>query len=94
TVQANLDGVYNSVKNQNVCYRNGQPVVPKKSKSVIGVEMELDWHIVSPNEQQNQLGRYLEYVEKYKEFKASKPVIFYWDGNIQNALKERINPFY
>lgn len=93
-VKVNLDGVYYCVKKQNVCFRDGKPVTAKKSKTLIGPEMELDWHIVMPNNYPNQLGRYLDYVAKYAEFKSAKPVVFYWDGNIQNALKERINEYY
>ncbi|MDP4205291.1 MAG: DUF4855 domain-containing protein [Bacteroidota bacterium] len=94
TVKTNLDGVYNSIKKQNVCYRNGKAVTVKKSKTIIGPEMELDWHIVSPNNYKDQLSRYLDYVSKYIEFKSNVPVVFYWDGNIQNALSSRINQYF
>ncbi|MDP4205290.1 MAG: DUF4855 domain-containing protein [Bacteroidota bacterium] len=94
TVQTNLDGVYNCVKKQNVCFSDGQPVITKKSKTAIGPEMELDWHIVPPSAYSAQLSRYLEYVAKYKEFKTTEPVVFYWDGNVQNALSGRINLYY
>ncbi|MDP4184823.1 MAG: DUF4855 domain-containing protein, partial [Bacteroidota bacterium] len=94
SVRTNVEGVYYCVKNQNVSYRDGQPVVTKKSKTAIGPEMELDWHIVSPNNYKDQLSRYLDYVSKYIEFKSTVPVVFYWDGNIQNALSNRINQYF
>ncbi|MDP4185427.1 MAG: DUF4855 domain-containing protein, partial [Bacteroidota bacterium] len=75
TVKTNMDGVYDCVKNQNVCYRDGTPVItPKISKTAIGPEMELDWHIVPPNNYTDQLNRYLETVTRYTEFKDTEPV--------------------
>jgi hypothetical protein len=94
TVQSNLNGVYFSVNNQAVSYRDGVIVTPKTSSTIIGVEMECDWHIVPPNSYSDYQGRYNEYVSKFSGFKGSYPFAFYWDGTLTSALNSLINPFY
>ncbi|GKX67620.1 DUF4855 domain-containing protein [Inconstantimicrobium mannanitabidum] len=94
TVQSNLAGVYYSVQNQAICYRNGVAVTQKTSNTIIGVEMESDWHILSPNSYSDFLGRYNEYVSEFSTFAGVYPLAFYWDTNLQKSLNERINPFY
>jgi len=69
-------------------------VTPKLSKTVIGPEIELDWHVVTPNNYTENLERYNGYVSAFSEFKGTYPIIFYWDGTIQNALSGRIDPFF
>ncbi len=94
SIATNLTGVKYCVSKQSVSYRDGLEVTPKLSKTIIGAEMELDWHIVPPNNYTDQLNRYNNYVANFAEFKATYPIIFYWDGNVQNALSSRINPFF
>lgn len=94
TVQSNLNGVYYSVQNQAVTYRDGVLAVPKTSNTIIGVEMEMNWKIVPPNNYTDYLGRYNEYVSKFSSLRGSCPFGFYWDGNLHKALIYRINPFY
>jgi len=94
TVGVNLSGVKHCIANQAVSYRDGTIVTPKASKTVIGLEMELDWHIVAPNNYSANLGRYNEYVSSFAGYKGTYPIIFYWDGTFQNALTGRINPFF
>ena len=93
-VGVNVTGVKYCIDKQAVCYRDGTIVTPKASKTIIGPEMELDWHIVSPNNYAESLGRYNEYVSAYAAYKGIYPIIFYWDGTLQNALSGRINPFF
>jgi len=94
TVPKNLTGVQYSVRKQSVCYRDGNAVVNKTSNTVIGPEMELSWKVVPPNNYPDCVNRYNEYVSSFSEFKNEKPIIFYWDGTVQNALINRINPFF
>ena len=94
TVGSNLTGVKYCISKQAVSYRDGTIVTPKLSKTVIGPEMELDWHVVTPNNYTENLERYNGYVSAFSEFKGTYPIIFYWDGTIQNALSGRINPFF
>jgi hypothetical protein len=94
TVGVNLTGVNYCVSKQAICYRDGTVVTPKISKTVIGAEMELDWHIVPPNNYSANLTRYNEYAASFRPYKGTYPIIFYWDGNLQNALTARINPFF
>ncbi|KJS14952.1 MAG: hypothetical protein VR69_15920 [Peptococcaceae bacterium BRH_c4b] len=100
SVQANLNGVYYSVKNinnpsmQGVSYRDGAVVVSKTSNTIIGAEMECDWHIVPPNSNSSYQSRYNEYVTKFSPLKSSYPIAFYWSGDPQSALANLINPFY
>lgn len=93
-IVVNLMGVKHSVSKQAVCYRDGAIVTPKISKTVIGAEMELDWHVVPPNNYTEHSNRYSEYIAAFKEFKGIYPIIFYWDGTLQNALNSRIIPFF
>jgi len=93
-VGINLTGVNYCVSKQAVCYRDGTVVTSKSSKTVIGPEMELDWHVVPPNNYSANLGRYNEYVSSFAGYKGTYPIIFYWDGTLQNALSGRINPFF
>lgn len=93
-IEVNLSGVKHSVSKQAICYRDGTIVTPKISKTVIGAEMELDWHVVPPNNYTEQFKRYSEYIAAFKEFKGIYPIIFYWDGTLQNALNSRIIPFF
>lgn len=94
SVGINLIGVKSCVKNQAISYRDGSIVTPKASKTMIGAEMELDWHIVAPNNYSANLSRYTEYVTSFGQYKGTYPIIFYWDGTLQNALTGRINPFF
>lgn len=94
TVASNITGVKHCITKQSVSYRDGTEVTPKTSKTVIGPEMELDWHVVPPNNYTEHLDRYNKYAAAFKEFAGAYPVIFYWDGNLQNALSHRINPFF
>lgn len=94
TVQSNLDGVFYSVNSQSVSYRDGVIVTPKTSSTIIGVEMEFDWHIVPPNAYADYQSRYNEYVSKFSGFKCFYPFAFYWDGTLTSALNSLINPFY
>ncbi|MGE6260127.1 hypothetical protein ACQKCU_19980 [Heyndrickxia sporothermodurans] len=100
SVQANLEGVYYSIKNKNnpskqgVSYRDGVIVTPKTSNTIIGAEMESDWHIASSNPDPTYFQRYNEYKAKFSELKGSYPLAFYWDGDVRNALNYIINPFY
>ncbi len=94
TVPDNLTGVYHSVKNQEICYRNGVTVLEKTSNTIIGAEMEFSWKVVPPNDYTDCVNRYNEYVDTFSEFKNVKPIIFYWDGTMQNALNSRIVPFF
>lgn len=103
SVQANLDGVYYSVKNKNnpakqgVSYRDGVVVVPKTSNTIIGAEMESNWKIATQYPNPNYADfqqRYDEYVAKFTDLKGSYPLAFYWDGKVQDALDYLINPFY
>ena len=93
-IGSNITGVKCCISKQSVCYRNGTEVIPKASKTVIGPEIELDWHVVPPNNYSGNMGRYNEYVSAYSGFNGTYPIIFYWDGNLQNALSGRINPFF
>jgi hypothetical protein len=93
-IEVNVNGVKYSVSKQAVCYRDGAVVTPKISQTAIGAEMEFDWHIVPPNNYTEHLTRYSKYVTAFKEYKGVYPIIFYWDGTIQNALNGRINPFF
>ena len=94
TVGVNLAGVKHCIVNQAVSYRDGTVVTPKASKTVIGPEMELSWKIVPPNNYVDFVGRYNGYVASFAEFKGSYPIIFYWDGALQNALTSRINTYF
>jgi hypothetical protein len=93
-VGVNLAGVKNCIINQAITYRDGTIVTPKASQTVIGVEMELDWHVVPPNNYADFLGRYNEYVSSFTTYRGLFPILFYWDGTLQNALSGRINPFF
>ncbi len=94
TVPENLTGVRHCVSKQTICYRDGIAVTEKTSKTIIGPEMELSWKVVPPNNYADCVARYNEYVAAFSEFKNTKPIIFYWDGTLQNALNHRINPFF
>ena len=94
SVASNLTGVKYCISKQSVSYRDGLEVTPKVSKTVIGPEMELDWHIVPPNNYSDYLDRFDKYAATFGEFKGAYPIIFYWDGSLQNALVKRINPFF
>jgi hypothetical protein len=94
SVAVNLSGVKHSISKQAICYRDGLVVIPKLSKTVIGAEMELSWRVVPPNNYTDFLNRYNEYVSSFAEFKGTYPIIFYWDGTLQNVLTGRINPFF
>lgn len=94
TVPQNIAGVKHSVSKQSVCYRDGVAVTPKLSKTIVGPEMEMSWKVVPPNNYSDFLARYNEYVNAYSEFAGKVPVIFYWDGNFQNALSSRMSPFF
>ena len=94
SVGKNVTGVKYCVSKQVVSYRDGTEVTAKASKTVIGPEMELDWHVVPPNSYTDFVGRYNAYVKAFAEFKGICPIVFYWDGNLQNALSGRINPFF
>lgn len=94
TIPQNLPGVRSCVSEQAICYRDGKIVIPKKSKTQVGVEMELSGKIVPPNNAPEFLKRYNEYVSTFTAFKDKVPVIFYYDGSVQNALNEKINPFF
>lgn len=94
SVASNLTGVKYCISKQSISYRDGLVVTPKVSKTVIGPEMELDWHVVPPNDYSDYLDRFDKYVVTFDEFKGTYPIIFYWDGSLQNALNKRINPFF
>jgi hypothetical protein len=94
TVESNIAGVKNCISKQAVSYRDGTVVTSKASKTVIGPEMELDWHVVPTNNYTEYVTRYTQYVSAFDGFKGTWPIIFYWDGNLQNALSGRINPFF
>ena len=95
TVQANLNGVYYSVTDNKVDYRDGVAVITTKgSSTIIGVEMEFDWQIVNPNNYAQYVGYYNEYVTKYTSLLGSHAFSFYWGGNVQYAVSDRINAFY
>jgi hypothetical protein len=91
----NLYGVRSSAIKQSVCLTDGSVITAKQSKTLIGVEMEMDWHIVSPNSYSAYLSRYNGYVSNFSDLRTTNvPIVFYWDGNVQNALTYRINPFF
>ena len=94
TVPENLTGVQHCVRKQTISYRDGLAVTDKTSRTIIGVEMELSWKVVPPNNYADCVARYNEYITAFSEFKNIKPIIFYWDGSVQNALSHRINPFF
>lgn len=94
SIVANLSGVKHSISKQTICYRDGLVVIPKLSKTIIGAEMELSWKVVPPNNYTDFLNRYNEYVSYFTDFKGTYPIIFYWDGTLQNVLTDRINPFF
>lgn len=94
TVPSNITGVKQSVSKQSVCYRDGVVVTPKLSKTIVGAEIEMSWKVVPPNNYPDFLSRYNEYVNAFAEYKNKYPVIYYWDGNFQNALKDRMVPFF
>ncbi len=94
TIESNITGVKYCISKQAVSYRDGTVVTSKASKTVIGPEMELDWHVVPANNYTEYVTRYNQYVSAFAEFKGTWPIIFYWDGNLQNALSGRINPFF
>lgn len=94
TVPENLTGVHHCVTKQNICYRDGIAITTKTSKTIIGAEMELSWRVVPPNNYTDFVTRYNEYASAFSEFKGIYPVVFYWDGTLQNALNSRINPFF
>ncbi|MDP4205293.1 MAG: DUF4855 domain-containing protein [Bacteroidota bacterium] len=93
-VPQNLTGVHYCVSKQSICSTKGEIVIPKKSKTQVGAEMELSGKIVPPNNTPESLKLYNEYVASFTEFKGKSPIIFYYDGNVQNALSGRINPFF
>lgn len=94
TVPGNLNGVQSSVKKQSICDREGVELIAKTSKTIIGAEMELSWRVVPPNNYTEYVTRYNQYLNSFTEFRNEKPIIFYWDGAVQNALIYRINPFF
>lgn len=94
SVASNLTGVKYCISKQSISYRDGLVVTPKVSKTVIGPEMELDWHVVPPNNYSDYLDRLDKYAAAFAEFKGTYPIIFYWDGSLQNALNKSINPFF
>ena len=94
SVPENLFGVQFSIRKQSVVYCDGIEVITKTSKTIIGPEMELSWRVVPPNNYTEYVNRYNEYVSSFIEFRNEKPIIFYWDGTLQNALIHRINPFF
>ncbi len=94
TIPENLLAVRQSILKQAVCYHDGIPVIAKTSKTIVGAEVELSWKVVPPNNYADDVVRYNEYVSAFSEFKDIYPIIFYWDGAVQDALKARINPFF
>ncbi|SDW66061.1 hypothetical protein SAMN05444487_10562 [Marininema mesophilum] len=99
TVKSNLDGVYYSVQKQAVTYRDGVVVVPKTSSTVIGVDMEGDWHLRYPSVDSTYIDRYNEQVNKYTSLKGNYPFAFYIgygsDGSDLVALTASyVSPFY
>lgn len=99
TVKSNLDGVYYSVQKQSVCYRDGVIVVPKTSSTVIGIDMEGDWHLRYPSSYPDYKARYDEQVNKFSEFRGQIPFTFYVglgsDGSDLISLTQTyVNHFY
>jgi hypothetical protein len=95
TYKKNLYGVRSSSIKQSVCRTDGSIVTSKLSKTLIGAEMELDWHIVPPNNYTDWTSRFDTYTSSLGDLNATNvPLIFYWSGNVQNALTARINPFF
>ncbi len=90
----NLEGVKSSTSNQAISYPDGFMVTPKTSSTVIGPEIELSWRIVPPNNDQDYLRRYEEYLSRFSEFKDIYPIIYYWDGALKDVLQYRIDPFF
>jgi len=93
--ESNLYGIRSSIIKRTICMNNGKIVRPKLSTTIIGAEMELDWHIVAPSAYTEYVNRYKGYVNSFGDMLITNvPLIFYWDGNVQNALTSRINPFF
>lgn len=94
--KSNLDGVYYSVINQKITYRDGNEVVARTSNATakIGVQMEIDGNIFTNKDTYGV--RYNDYVNKFQSLVGTYPFSYYMGSKVTyfSQIIGKINEFY